>query len=238
MPAECTRSRGWLVSEAGDVVAARCNTYACESCGPRKARRLGRAIADWVETHCTGGASFWTFTLTNRFSRSVDEHRRQMAKAWHYLWREIRRTLLLSPKQRGAQYISVVEAHQSGFVHRHALVDVYLPQRLLQAIWESACRHALGVEDPKAHVGFCFVRFVPQGGRQVARYVAKYVTKSARTFHDLFTRAHVWSRSRGVVLDLKPPRRRDGVRWYFAPDARCAFDLASGPAEDFRARDP
>ena len=123
----CPSARGYLVAPDGDVIPASCNTYRCDVCGPRKARRLARAIDQWIRSECAGGARFWTFTMTNRASANPAEHRKQLQRAWHVFWKELRRCPALSDAQRKARYIAIRECHESGYIHIHALVDRYLP---------------------------------------------------------------------------------------------------------------
>jgi hypothetical protein len=213
----CPHTRGYLVAPDGDVIPASCNTYRCDVCGPRKARRLAKAMWQWVQRECTGGARFWTFTMTNRASANPTEHRRQFQRAWHAFWKELRRCPALSNAQRRARYIAIREVHQSGFVHVHALVDRYLPRSLLQPLWDGICARILGLQGQPA--GFVWVQLVPNDARGLARYVTKYVTKSARAFHEQFAKAHLWSRSAGVVLELRKPKRPG---WSFVLDLRAA----------------
>jgi len=213
----CPSARGYLVAPDGDVIPASCNTYRCDVCGPRKARRLARAIDQWIRSECAGGARFWTFTMTNRASANPAEHRKQLQRAWHVFWKELRRCPALSDAQRKARYIAIRECHESGYIHIHALVDRYLPRNLLQPLWDGICAKVLGLQNQPA--GFLWVQLVPSDVRSLTRYVTKYVTKSARAFHERFERARLWSRSAGVVLQLRRPKQPG---WSFVPDLYAA----------------
>jgi len=213
----CPRARGWLVHDDYPPRPASCNTYACDVCGPRRARRLGKAIAEWIRSSCVGGARFWTFTMTSRASATPAQHREALQQAWHVFWKELRRCPALSKTQRDVQYVAIRECHQSGYVHIHALFDRYVPRALVQPLWDGICAAILGLHGQPA--GFVWAEHVPKGARSVVRYVTKYVTKGARNFRALFVRCRCWSRSGKVVLNLK---RKPACNWRFVYDLRAA----------------
>jgi hypothetical protein len=213
----CPRARGWLVHDDHPPRPAACGTYACDVCGPRKARRLGRAIAEWIRSSCVGGARFWTFTMTSRASATPAQHREALQRAWHIFWREIRRCKALTEQQRAVQYVAIRECHKSGYVHIHALFDRYIPRALVQPLWDGICATVLGIRGEPA--GFVWAEHVPKGARHVVRYVTKYVTKGAQNFRAHFVRCRAWSRSGNVVLNLQ---RQRSTGWRFVYDLRAA----------------
>jgi hypothetical protein len=116
----------------------------------------------------------WTFTCTTRHSISSREHFNVMRKAWRIFTKELRRNKALRESQRNVQYIKTVELHKSGFVHFHALFTQYVPQSIIGAIWDGACRAVL---KQNTHVASAYVSAHRHNAKRAAMYVTKNVAK-------------------------------------------------------------
>lgn len=160
----------------GEIIRVRCNTYACADCAPRKLNRLRKGMIRYFQNF--EYVRLWTFTCTTRFTMTPKLHFDAMRKAWRIFTKELRRNKGLRESQRQVQYVKTVELHKSGYVHFHALFTQYVPQAIISAIWDNACRSVL---KQNAHVASAYVRGHKYNATMAAKYVTKSVARGAGT---------------------------------------------------------
>ncbi len=192
----CPRTVGLklLDTDTGELINVRCNTYACEYCGKKMRQRLYSAIHGYIREWQY--IRMWTFTVKSAvFRNNADVGNKLISKIWHTFITYCRRSSELSDVSRNFNYIKLLEFHQSGLPHLHVIVDRYLRWNVIQSLWEKAIRR---YTDLSCHVGHCSVTF-GTNAKGAARYVAKYVTKSASSTHR--GTLHLWSKSgRGSIF--------------------------------------
>ena len=187
-----------------------CKCWRCSYCGPRRAKRVKRAIRESAEQLRL--QRLVTLTLDPKRippGRSAVRYLRACFDQLRVTWR---RRFLEAP-----QYIAVLEFQKSGSPHLHILVDRWMTQAWLKHAWESL-GGGWSVD----------VRYVDI--HNVARYLSKYLTK------ELLLSAPKRSRrvttSRGVHLFPKKPAsdvryklRKLSVDYFFGLHAAEAQNL-------------
>jgi len=163
-----------------------CKTWACEYCGPRKAKRYRYLIAELAEREHL--SRFLTLTLDPLLieGNSVRYLRGVFNKFRLYL----RRKYGAPPK-----YIAVLEFHKSGIAHLHVLLDRFIPQEWIRNSWS-----ALG--------GGTMVFIQQVDVHRISRYLSKYLTKDLLLSAPLRSRRITTSRS----LHLLEKTKSD-VKW-------------------------
>jgi len=132
---------------------------------------IERRVKSWEKVR------FWTFTLTSKYFKNKDEHRKALSEIWRYFVTELRRNKILNEKQRNVQYIRVSEPHKSGYFHFHVFFSEYIHFNSIKQIWEWACNSAtklpgkLGSVDVRGNIK----------ANTCAKYVVKYVVKTAHS---------------------------------------------------------
>ena len=161
-----------------------CKKWSCPFCGPKKARKLKKAIiANAVDR---GLNKLMTLTL-DPSKCAADDSIVHIKECWNKL-----RTYLKRKYGKTTSFITVLEFQKNGYAHLHVLVDSYVNQRWLSESWQ-----ALGggrIVD---------VRFVDI--HRVAHYLAKYLTKGM--FLEQYGKNRRYTTSRG--LTLFPKKEKD-----------------------------
>jgi hypothetical protein len=192
-----------------DWFRQRCKAWGCETCGPKKAVRLRKAIERRARE--LGLGRFLTLTLD---PSKLDEGTDPIQYLRGHVWAKFR--IYLKRKYgRSIQYIAVLEHTEAGVPHLHVLVDRFIPQAWISETWD-----ALGggrVVD---------IRRVYDMNR-VARYLSKYLTKQVILSAPRGIRR--WSVSRGIRLFEKVEK---GKGWLFI---NASFDAIHRRAEQFVA---
>lgn len=212
---KCERSperMKFLNMETGELMRINCKAYCCPYCGKRKAYRLQIALENYLKQF--KHLRLWTFTISNRFftQGTPEQRQKQHAKvfqnAWARFWRDWRRCKMISEQQRKVGYVSVTEFHKSGFVHRHVLVTDFLPIETLRFLWRLSVSRAL-TEAKIWHAGYTSQVNVVGSltAKNAARYVSKYVLKSAQTANVIQLKKR-WSRSSNERIF--PEKNRSG----------------------------
>jgi hypothetical protein len=163
---------------AGEVIVGRvhCKTWACEFCGPKRARRYKRAIREQAEK----------LKLTRLLTLTLDPKKVQ-GDPWRFI-NEVFADLRVYWKRKfgeAPRYIRVLEFQKNGNPHFHLLIDRFMPYEWIKDRWLAAGG------------GFMVdVRAVDL--HRVSHYLNKYLTKQ------MLLSAPLWSRrvtaSRGIVL--------------------------------------
>jgi hypothetical protein len=174
-------------------VRFRCKSYKCAVCGPRKLRRVRKAIV----RHAVGLQLQRFLTLTLDPKKFPAEFTPKEAVAYlRDCWRKMR-VSIQRQLGRSLTFIAVVELHQSGLPHLHVLVGSFLPQSWISQAWQ-----AIG--------GGRIVDIRRVQIKRVAAYLSNYITKEKMldAFPDGVRR---FSTSRGLSLF---DRSKGGSGWY------------------------
>jgi hypothetical protein len=163
-----------LIGTAGDtagIYPLRCKLWRCRGCGQRKVKATIARVHQGMKL---GDSRF--FTITSPGDEGRDASYKAFPERWKRFHERIRRRF-------GAiEYIAVVEPQKRGAAHIHVVYrGPFIPQR-----WLSAAA---------AGSGFGKIADIRRPPRQVATYLAKYLTKELR---DPF---------------VAPPRYFRRVRW-------------------------
>jgi len=161
------------------VIPIRCKTWGCPVCGPILARQWGERIAEAQPER------FLTLTCEpSRFDNPQQAYE-AMNAAFPKLIRLIRQHI--GP----CEYARVYEAQENGYPHLHvATKGKYLPQRWISRTWD---RLGIGT--------IVDIRQIPSK-RGAARYMTKYMTKTAGSASLPFKPARIITTSRGFF----PPK--------------------------------
>ena len=189
----CNRTNNlYLINtKTGQEIPVNCNTYACPTCGPKKAWKLKKYLQKYLETW--KHIRFWTFTLSSELFEDEESHHQALSACWTRFVTYLRRNKSLYKKQREFKYVKVYENHKSGFWHCHVVVDQYLPYSVVQPIWEQICQEYVCTEK---HAGQSWVTG-EKSAKTAAFYVSKYVLKSALEIVRIVRR---YSTSHGIKL--------------------------------------
>lgn len=173
-------------------VRLKCKAWSCGECGPRKARKLQKAIQGYaISSNLT---RFLTLTLDPKTAPPAEE----CVPYIRGLWAKFRVYLARGDgvhRWDKINFISVLEYQRSGYPHLHILIDRYIPQAWIKTSWE-----ALGGGS------IVDIRRVYDLHR-VAHYMGKYLTKEAILSAPAKTRRY--TTSRGIQLFKKPEEPSD-----------------------------
>jgi hypothetical protein len=134
-----------------------CGSWSCCYCGPRKAKRAKRAIRELAER--LGLHYFVTLTLDPSLLREGEDATKHLQCSFNKLRTYLRRKFGEAPV-----YIRVVEFTQRGLPHYHILTDRYIEQEWISRTW--------------AGLGGGRIVWIRRARiQQIARYLAKYLTK-------------------------------------------------------------
>lgn len=173
------------------ILPARCRRWRCERCGRQKARVLSRRAA------ATSARRLITLTARTSEKQTPEWQLDQLNHAWRTIWKRIKR----AQGERARGYIRIVELTARGTPHLHIAVDCdYVPQRTLSA-WMAELTGWPIVD----------VREI-KSARGLARYLAKYLTKSTTTL----AHRRKWSATPGWLPEDPEAADQDpetAVRW-------------------------
>lgn len=134
-----------------------CKSYFCKDCAKKKHAKYRIRIKNNL------GNKSWRFLTLTTINNNSDKIKqiKQINEDWNRL-----RTLL--KKHFGNfSYVKVVEIGKGGMVHLHVLVDMYLPVYFIKRMWIKYCgAYRIWIDRVQSH-------------EQIARYITKYMTKSA-----------------------------------------------------------
>lgn len=133
-----------------------CKSWNCKFCGPRKAKRVRRAIIQQAERLRLCG--FLTLTLA-RQNCSPEESVEYIRKCWRKFRVSLERRF-----GKTISFIAVLEFQQAGYAHLHILVNRYIPQAWIGGAWQ-----AVG--------GGRMVDIRRVDIQRIGGYVSKYLTK-------------------------------------------------------------
>lgn len=156
------------------LVPKMCGRWKCQTCGPRKARRLRARLVLSSPTRL--------ITLTLRADPNVPaaEQLHKANRAWSILWRRYRRQF----GERAVGYAKIVELTKAGTPHLHIIANVpYIHHTALSAAWRELTGSFI-VDIRKV-----------DDRRGVAGYLSNYLTKAL----DVPTGMRKWSAARGFV---------------------------------------
>jgi DNA-directed RNA polymerase subunit RPC12/RpoP len=206
----------------GEIVKGRCNTYACEYCGYRKARKLQNALKNYFQKFKY--IRLWTFTVSSKLFENIPEADkfRALSEIWRRFLNNLRRDKRLSPVMQKVQYVKVLELQKSGNPHYHCFFDRWIPRAIINAIWESILEHFYNsgflysindeIEDyysdaPDVHIFNKFGNAYVEGAVSASTasdYISKYLMKTIKDLSAVI-KARVWTKSSRVRLfPLKP----------------------------------
>lgn len=171
-----------------------CRTYTCPTHGWKKQADLRAGIEKWLSQF--KHIRMYTFTIRNTGEYSNEDFNYLFTKVWHHFLVSLRRSKLLSTRERGVQYIKVYELHKLGTLHVHALMSEFIHWSRIQTIWEESIKVYFRISGKQGNVHIRGSRNAKSG----ARYVAKYVTKMAK---EGLSKVRSWSKSGKVAIFAK-----------------------------------
>lgn len=177
-------ARGSIMAPLDEHVHIRfpayCQKWSCPRCSRKKARKLAARVER------TPATRFVTLTARPNPRLSPQRQLDLMNLAWRTLWKRWTRHSAAAD----VGYVRVVELTRRGTPHLHiALKAPYLPQATLSRWWnELTGNRIVDIRRIKTTAG-------------LARYLAKYVTKSAEHVE----RRRKWSATRGFLPPEEPP---------------------------------
>lgn len=120
----------------GEIVKGKCNTYRCEFCGYRKARRLQNALKDYFIKFKI--IRLWTFTITDQLINHFPENDKfkMFSEIWRRFLNNIRRDKRLTKSERNFQYVKVLELQKQGNPHYHVFFDRWVSREVVNDVWE------------------------------------------------------------------------------------------------------
>lgn len=191
----CYSSRIALYNtKTSKVIKPHCRTYTCPNHGWKKKKDLQDGIEKWLKSFSHVRMMTFTIRNTGEFKNEVFNY--LFTKVWHLFITELRRSRLLSERERQVQYIKVYELHKLGTLHIHALLSEYIHWSKLQTIWDKCIRFYFTVAGKAGNVNVRGSKSAKSG----ARYVAKYVVKMAG---QLLAKVRSWSKSGKVAIFAK-----------------------------------
>lgn len=156
-----------------------CKKWRCPVCGPKKARALSWEIGEAIEKH--GLVAMLVLTLDPKKLQPDTNTCKFIKRLWHKFHMPLKRFL-----KKKLNYIWVLELQKNGRAHLHVLVDTFIPQRWLSAVWSRyGGGHIVHIERI-------------DDGRKTAGYLAKYLAKS--TAGGLADRERRYGTSRAIKL--------------------------------------
>lgn len=162
-----------------------CKRWTCTRCGPKKAKRLRRAIIGTAQEKDL--SRVLTLTL-DPSACSPEQSIQYIRQCWNKFRTSLKRHSGLS-----ISFITILELQQSGYAHLHILIDRYIAQQWISVAWQ-----AVG--------GGRIVDIRRVDIHRIAPYLSKYLTK------DLFLtefkpRVRRYTTSRDIVLFVKSKAR-------------------------------
>jgi len=169
-----------LGTNAIRIIPARCKQWHCPRCGPRLRDLWAQRIADARPKRF--------ITLTCQHGRFVSPRHAYLA-----MKRALPKLIALIRRKIGPlEYCAVWELHLSGWPHLHlAALGSYVPKAFISACWD---RLGLG---PNTDIRSIHTR------RGAARYVSKYITKTAADGKDALGITKLIQASRGFFPKSK-----------------------------------
>jgi hypothetical protein len=137
-------------------VRLRCKSWTCPRCGPKKAKRLRRAIMQSAQEKDL--SRFLTLTLDPASCQSEDSTP-YIRRCWNKF-----RTYLKRRYGTAVSFITVLELQKSGYAHLHILLDRFIPQAWISEAWQAVGGGKI-----------VFIKHVDI--HRIAPYLAKYLTK-------------------------------------------------------------
>lgn len=167
------------------VIPATCGRWNCGQCGPRKARRLRKRLAQTTPTRLI------TLTLRPDPLESPADALKRANRAWSILWRRLRR----KHGQQAVGYAKIVELTKAGTPHLHIIAEVpYIAQRELSGQWkELTGSYVVDIRKIRSAAGI--------GG-----YLTQYLTKALEVPSGM----RKWSAANGWVPPEAPPALEPG----------------------------
>ena len=138
----------------------RCKSWSCARCGPAKAFKLQKAVAEKARDNDL--TRLLTLTLDPKTVPDGVDQIRYIRNVWRKF-----RVYLTRRFGRSVSYIAILELHQSGRPHLHILVNRYIPQSWISETWENLGGGRI-----------CHIERVTDIHR-IGNYLAKYLTKTA-----------------------------------------------------------
>lgn len=159
-----------------------CKRWDCPRCGPRKARRVRKAIID--RASALNLRRFLTLTLDPR-KCTASESATYIKKCWTKFRTYLKR------KHGHVTFIAIIEFQKNGYAHYHILVSHYLRQEWVSQAWQ-----AVG--------GGRIVNVKQVDIQRVAPYVSKYLSKEL-LIGGFRRKQRRYTTSRDVSLFVKQP---------------------------------
>ena len=161
-----------------------CKRWTCPKCGPKKAKRVRRAISERATER--GLNKFLTLTLNPR-SCSPEQSIDYIRECWNKF-----RTTLKRKYKKPLSFIGVLELQKSGYAHLHVLLDRFISQKWISTSWQ-----AIG--------GGKIVFIETVDVHRIGAYLSKYLTK-ALLVTETKTRQRRYTTSRDIHLFVKQPK--------------------------------
>lgn len=161
-----------------------CKRWTCPQCGPKKAKRLRRAIIAAAQ----GKDLCRLLTLTLDPKSCEAEHSiAYIRDCWNKF-----RTYLMRYVRKRINFITIVELQRSGYAHLHVLIDRYIEQDWISSAWQAVGGgRIVDVRQVDIH--------------RVAPYLSKYLTKTM-LLADFQKGQRRYTTSRGITLFVKAPK--------------------------------
>jgi hypothetical protein len=193
----------FLNIETGEIVKGSCKTYACEYCGPRKARKLQNALQTYFQRFSY--IRFWTFTFSSEVFKNTPgkNYFKLSAEIWRRFLNNLRRSSELSAHQAKVQYVKVLELHKSGIPHFHVFFDRWIPRCVINKIWQDAI---FTCSEFPSQTGNAYVEGMTTA-RKASSYITKYLMKTVRELSQVL-KCRVWSKSNRVPLFEKSVKKK------------------------------
>lgn len=163
-------------TKTGEIVQLPCNTYACPVCGERKAFKLQKALEAKFE--CFDYVRMFTFTFRTSVFFNQKHAIIRASEIWRRFINNVRRDKRLNAKLRNFQYVKLIEFTKRDYPHYHVLCDRYMPVKILSEHWNHAINTVCNNHGYNGSVNAKGMK----SSKQAARYVTKYVLKTAREF--------------------------------------------------------
>jgi len=162
-----------------------CSRWRCQTCGPRKARRLRTRLERTAPTRLI------TLTLRADPRATPEAMLRKANRAWSILWRRYRRQF----GDQALGYAKIVELTKAGTPHLHIIANVpYVHHAALSAAWrELTGSYIVDIRKVRQRKG-------------IAGYLSSYLTKAL----DVPPGMRKWSSSKGFVPPEAPRELEDG----------------------------
>ena len=101
----------------GEKVEARCKSYSCDFCGPKKAFKLECAL----EKYFSKFMRMWTFNVRTHLFDKHPDGIFAISEVWRRFITYLRRNNALSKKEQSFSYVKVLEFTKRNYPHFHVL---------------------------------------------------------------------------------------------------------------------